>query len=45
MVSLSNHVAMSLRFTHVGKPPLLRRRDCHPRIKYGVAMTDLSGYA
>ena len=20
-------------------------RDCHPRIKYGVAMTDYSGYA
>ena len=23
----------------MGEPPLLRRRDCHPRIKYGVAMT------
>ena len=29
MVSLSNHVAISMRLTHVGKSPFLRRRDPH----------------
>ena len=46
MVSLSNHVAISLRLN-------ARRQTNHcygdeiadPSIKYGVAITDLSGYA
>ena len=39
MVSLSNHVAISMGLDTCREPPLLVRRDCHPRIKYGVAMT------
>ena len=39
MVSLSNHMAISLRLNTRRQTTMLKRRDSHPRIKYGVAMT------
>ena len=37
MVSLSNHVAIPLK-----QRRRFQRRDCRPRIKYGVAMTSFA---